>query len=82
MQLGPTARLLSGVAAVFLFATGAEEWSAQSSGSPSWGGETSFAALDLRAHGKLKVGLGIGFLALTAAGITPSTKKEDSSNEG
>jgi len=82
VQLGPTTRLLSGVAAIFLFATGAEEWSAQSSGSPAWGAETSFAALDLRAHGKLKVGLGIGFLALTAAGIAPATKKEDGSDEG
>lgn len=77
MQIGATTRLLSAVAAFFLFITGSQEWSAQSSGADSWAGETSFAALDLRAHGKLKIGLGIGFLALSAAGVGRAEKKQE-----
>ena len=57
-----------GVAAGFLVWTGAGEWSSQSNGAPSWDNKTSFAALQLRAQGKLKVGLGIGFFALALAG--------------
>ena len=83
MNLGPSARLLSTVAALFLFATGAQEWSAQSSGSEGWAAETSFAALELRAHGKLKVGIGIGFLAFATAGTVIAAQKDDDiSDEG
>jgi hypothetical protein len=70
MNIGPSARLLSAVAAVFLFATGAEEWSAQSSGAGSWSSDTSFAALQLRSNGKLKIGLGLGFLAIASIGVS------------
>lgn len=73
MNLGPSCRLLSVVAGLFLLFTGAGEWSAQSSGASRWADETSFAALTLRAQGKLKVGLGIGFAALATTGI--DTKK-------
>ena len=69
MKIGPTARLFSVVAAVFLGVTGGQEWSSRSGGSYSWEGETSFAALALRAQGKLKIGLSIGFLALASAGV-------------
>ena len=69
MKIGPTARLLSVVAALFLGLAAIPEWSAQSKGASSWAGETSFAALALRAQGKLKVGLAIGFLALASTGV-------------
>ena len=45
-----------------------ERWSTQSKGATSWSSETSFAALQLRAQGKLKIGLGIGLFALAMAG--------------
>ena len=69
MKIGPTARLLSVVAALFLGVTGGQEWSVQSKNAYSWADETSFAALALRAQGKLKVGLAIGFAALASAGV-------------
>ena len=69
MKIGPTARLLSVVAALFLGITGAQEWGSRSSGAPSWWDETSFMALDIRAQGKLKIGHAIGLLALASAGL-------------
>ena len=69
MKIGPTARLLSALAALFLGVTGGQEWSVQSKNAYSWAGETSVAALALRAQGKLKVGLAIGFAALASAGV-------------
>ena len=68
MKVGALPRLLGFVASVFLIGTGANEWSSTSSGAGSWENETSFMALQLRAQGKLKVGLGLGFLALTSIG--------------
>ena len=76
MKIGPTARLLSALAALFLGVTGGQEWSVQSKNAYSWAGETSFAALALRAQGKLKVGLAIGFAALASAGVV-TAKIED-----
>ena len=69
MKIGPTARLLSVVAALFLGLAGGGEWTAQSQGASSWADDTSFAALALRAQGKLKVGLAIGFAAFASAGV-------------
>ena len=80
MKLGPSARFLFGVAAIFFFYTGAQEWSAQSSGTSNWADETSFIALGHRAQGKLKVGLGIGFLALAMAGVAGSRKDDSDKN--
>jgi hypothetical protein len=77
MQVGPTARLLSLFAGAFFLVTGLQEWSAQSSGSSSWGDEASFIALQYRSQGKLKVGLGLGCFALASVGITTSKKDED-----
>ena len=69
MKIGPTARLLSVVAALFLGVTGAQEWSVQSKNAITWADETSFAALALRAQGKLKIGLAISWLALASTGV-------------
>ena len=77
MNLGPSSRLLSTVAAVFLIATGLPELAAQSQGAESWGSENSFIALGLRAQGSLKIGLGLGFLALATAGVVSTKDKED-----
>ena len=76
MKIGPTARLLSVVAALFLGVTGGQEWSVQSRNADSWASEKSFVALALRAQGKLKVGLAIGFLALASTGVVTG-KNED-----
>ena len=78
MNFGNVSSLWFGVAAVFLVMTGAGEWAnARSKGASSWERETSFAALQLRAQGSLKVGLGIGFFALACAGsLNPKQVKE------
>ena len=68
MQFGFTSSILSGVAALFLVFSGLDEWSTQSKGASSWSSETSFAALQLRDQGKLKIGLGMGLFALAIAG--------------
>ena len=81
MKVGPTARLLSVVAGVFFLVMGVEEWAAQSSGSSSWADETSFMALQLRSQGKLKFGLGIGFMALASLGIA-TVENDDDASEG
>jgi hypothetical protein len=69
MKIGPSSRLLSVVAALFLGITGAQEWGSRSSGASSWADETSFMALNIRAQGKLKIGLAFGLLALATAGL-------------
>ena len=69
MKIGPASRLLSVVAALFLGITGGLEWGSRSSGALSWWDETSFMALDIRAQGKLKIGLAMGLLALASAGL-------------
>ena len=69
MKIGAATRFLSVVAAVFLGAAGLHEWSAKSSEMGSYE-ETSSAVLALRAQGKLKIGLAIGFIALASAGVS------------
>ena len=69
--------MLANLAAFFLFACGLVEWSSHSKSADSWWDETSYAALQLRAEGKLKIGLGLGLLAFAAL-IEP---KEDSSED-
>ena len=74
MQFGLTSSLLSACAGLWLIIGGLGEMAAQSKGASSWANETSFAALQLRAHGSLKIGLGIGFFALGALGAFPETR--------
>ena len=76
MKIGPTARMLSVVAALFLGITGAQEWGSRSKGAYSWADETSFMALNIRAQGKLKIGLAVGLLALASTGVVTG-KNED-----
>ena len=68
MNFGTISSIWFGLAAGFLVLTGSGEWSTQSKGASSWENETSFASLQLRAQGKLKIGLGMGFLALAMSG--------------
>ena len=42
-----------------------------------WARQTSFVALALRAQGKLKVGLAIGFLALAPTGVVTDKNEDD-----
>ncbi len=70
MKIGAATRFLSLVAAVFLGVAGLHEWSAKSSEMGSYKEETSSAVLGLRAQGKLKIGLAIGFIALASAGVS------------
>tara|TARA_B100000482_G_scaffold7697_1_gene5942 strand:- start:706 stop:942 length:237 start_codon:yes stop_codon:yes gene_type:complete len=70
MKIGAATRFLSVVAAVFLGITGLHEWSAQSAEMASWNNETSSAVLAVRAQGKLKIGLAVGFIALASAGVS------------
>ena len=70
MKIGAATRFLSVVAAVFLGVAGIQEWSARSSEMGSFNNETSSAVLALRAQGKLKIGLAIGFIALASAGVS------------
>ena len=70
MKIGAATRFLSVVAAVFLGVAGIQEWSARSSEMGSFNNETSSAVLALRAQGKLKMGLAIGFIALASAGVS------------
>ena len=71
MKFGSTSTILSAVAGLWLAFTGMYEWGTQSAGASSWSDETSIAALQVRAQGTLKIGLGIGFLALASAGSIP-----------
>ena len=75
MQIGLPSSLLSGAAGLWLILCGIGEMGAQSKGASSWANERSFAALQLRAHGSLKIGLGIGFFALGCAGSLPRDEK-------
>ena len=75
----PHARILSVVAAVFCDRR--PEWSVQSKNAYSWESETSFAALDLRAQGKLKIGLAIGLLALATAGVSADENEHPSGDK-
>ena len=70
MKIGAATRWLSVVAAVFLGIAGINEWSAKSAEMDSWGSENNTATVALRAQGKLKIGLAIGFLALASAGVS------------
>ena len=70
MKIGAATRFLSVVAAVFLGVAGIQEWSARSSEMGSFNNETSSAVLALRAQGRLKIGLAIGFIALASAGVS------------
>ena len=70
MKIGAATRFLSVVAAVFLGVAGIHEWGARSAEMDSWDNETSSAVLALRAQGKLKMGLAIGFIALASAGVS------------
>ena len=70
MKIGAATRFMSVVAAVFLGIAGLNEWSAKSAEMSSWNNETSSAVLALRAQGKLKIGLAIGFIALASAGVS------------
>ena len=69
MKIGAATRFLSVVAAVFLGVAGLHEWSAKSAEMGSYK-ENSSAVLALRAQGKLKIGLAIGFIALASAGVS------------
>ena len=70
MKLGAAIRGLSVVAAVFFGKAGVNELGAQSAEMDCWNSENSPAVLALRAQGKLKIGLAIGFLALVSAGVS------------
>ena len=68
VKFGFASSAVAAFAGLFLILNGLNEWSTQSKGASSWSSETSFAALQLRAQGKLKIGLGIGLFALAMAG--------------
>ena len=68
MKFGFASSAVAAFAGLFLVLNGFNEWSTQSKGATSWSRETSFAALQLRAQGKLKIGLGMGLFALAIAG--------------
>ena len=70
MKIGAATRFLSVVAAMFLGLAGLHEWSAKSSEMGSYKEETTSAVLGLRAQGKLKIGLAVGFIALASAGVS------------
>ena len=78
MQFGLTSSLLSACAGLWLIIGGLGEMGAQSKGASSWANETSFAALQLRAQGSLKVGLGIGFFALACTESPQDPRKSNS----
>ena len=70
MKISPKARLLSVLAALFLGLTGADEWSKKNVNASSWADDRRFTTWSLRAQGKLKIGLAIGFVALAYAGVS------------
>ena len=71
---------LGNVAAVFLVFCRSYEWGTQSQSADSWWEETSFAALQLRAAGKLKIGLGLELLAFAGL-IDPEKDSSDDPSE-
>ena len=77
-----TAWALGNVAAFFLVFCGIYEWGTQSQSADSWWKETSFAALQLRAAGKLKIGLGLGLLAFVGLIDPKKDSSEDPSGPG
>ena len=78
MFVGPICRWGLGVASTILIFSSFGDISTRSKGSYSWSGESSLAALHLRALGFQKLALGIALGALSAAGI----KEEEAREEG
>lgn len=70
MNLGFPTRFLLGVGACLCLWGAPGEIGAQSSGAKNWASETSFMALQIRALGGLKLGIGMAMLGTSLLGIS------------
>ena len=69
-NIGIPARAILAIAGGLLMWGSPGEIGAQSGGADSWATERSFAALQLRALGGLKLGLGMGLLGISLLGVS------------
>ena len=69
-NIGLPARVILATAGVILFWGSPGEIGTRSSSGKSWSDETSFMALQLRALGALKLGVGLGLLGASMLGVT------------
>jgi hypothetical protein len=68
-NIGVPARCILFIAGVILSWGSPGEIGTQSKGADSWSSETSFAALQLRALGALKMGAGLGLIGVSLLGV-------------
>jgi hypothetical protein len=69
-SIGVPARFVLNLAGVILCWGSPGEIGTQSKGAKSWSQETSFAALQLRAIGALKMGAGLGLIGVSLLGVS------------
>lgn len=79
MKFTPLTQALFVASGAWLIISGISELTTTSKGNEygSWADETSFMALGMRSNGSLKVGLGIGFLAFSSAGMSATASGRD-----
>lgn len=66
--MGLISRSIAVFAGIWLLVSGSNDLSMRSAGNKGYG-ETSFAALNIRSRGSLKVGLGLMALSASAIGV-------------
>ena len=77
MKVGQWTRLFLVIGGCLMLWGVPGEIGARSKGSDSWSDETSFMALQLRAIGGLKLGLGVGLIGLSLVGAGNGSLRED-----
>ena len=70
MNIGFPTRLLLGLGGALCLWGAPGEIGAQSSGAKNWASETSFMALQIRAIGGLKLGIGMAMLGASVVGVS------------
>ncbi len=77
MKVGQWNRLGLGIGGALIIWGAPGEIGARSGNSTCWADETSFMALQLRAIGGLKLGLGVAFLGIAGIGTGTGSLRED-----
>ena len=78
--MGLISRSIAVLAGIWLLVSGSNDLSMRSAGNKGYG-ETSFAALNIRSRGSLKVGLGLMALSASAFGVEIKGLSNDNSIE-
>lgn len=76
MNIGLPARVILALAGVILFWGSPGEIGTRSSSGKAWADETSFMALQLRALGALKLGVGISLVGASLLGVSAEQSQQ------